>query len=86
MKIGFDTEKDIANRRKHGLSLVDAAKLDLDSAAVVPDERYSYGEARFRAYGMIDGRMYMLAFTIRAGKVRAISFRKANSREEKRYV
>ena len=41
MSIEFDIEKDIANRKKHGLSVADAAKLDLDSAAVIPDERYS---------------------------------------------
>lgn len=86
MRIEFDTGKDAANRQKHGISLADAAKLDLETAAVIPDERFSYGEARFRAYGMVDGRLYMLAFTIRAADtVRAISFRKANPREEKRY-
>ena len=52
---------------------------------VVPDQRREYGEARFQAYGRIDGRLHVLAYTLRAGAIRAISFRKANQREEERY-
>ncbi len=85
MKIEFDPVKDAINRRKHGLSLADAARMDIESAALVPDERHAYGEARFRAYGRIDGRLHMLAFTMRGDVLRAISFRKASTREVKRY-
>ncbi len=85
MKIEFDPDKDVVNRQKHGISLADAAELDIDAAAVTPDERYAYGEARFRAYGWINGRMHMLAFTMRGDVLRALSPRKANSREVKRY-
>jgi uncharacterized protein len=85
VKIEFDPDKDAINRRKHGLSLAGAARVDIESAAVVPDERYAYGEARFRAYGWMDGRMHMLAFTVPGDVIRAISLRKANPREVKRY-
>lgn len=85
MKIEFDSAKDAINRRKHGLSLADAGRIGIESAALVPDGRHEYGEARFRAYGWIDGRLHMLAFTMRGDVLRAISFRKASSREEKRY-
>jgi uncharacterized DUF497 family protein len=61
VKIEFDPSKDAINRQKHGLSLQDAARLDIETAAVIPDDRYPYGEARFRAYGWIDGRLHMLA-------------------------
>ncbi len=83
--IEFDAEKDALNQRKHGLSLADAALLDVDTAVVLPDDRYAYGEARFRAYGLIEGRLHMLAFTMRGSVLRAISLRKANSREVQRY-
>ena len=66
--------------REHGLSLADAALLDID-AAFVPDERRIYGEARFQDYGMIHGRLHVLAFTMRHGALRAISLRKANPKE-----
>ena len=85
MKIEFDPDKDAINRAKHGLSLAEAAKIDLETAAVIPDDRYAYGEARFRAYGRIDGRLHMLAFTMRGNVLRAISLRKANATEVRRY-
>lgn len=83
MEIEFDPDKDVQNQNKHGLSLVDAGRIDFGTAAVVSDDRFS--EARFRAYGVIDGRLHMLAFTMRGGTLRAISLRKANAREVRRY-
>lgn len=85
MRIEFDPAKDIRNVRKHGLSLADSAKLQLEACFVVPDSRTNYGEERFQAYGRIVGRLHVLAFTVRGDVLRAISFRKANQREEKRY-
>ena len=85
MQIEFDSEKDRANRHKHGLSLAAAAEMDLLAARVIPDDRRDYGEARFRAYGWIDGRLHMLAFTMRGDTIRAISLRKANPTEVKRH-
>ena len=85
MRIEFDSEKDRANRRKHGLSLAAAAEMDLLAALVIPDERRDYGEARFRAYGRIGGRLHMLAFTMRGDTLRAISLRRANATEVRRH-
>ena len=85
MIIEFDHVKDATNRQKHSLSLAEAARLDLDQATVVPDGRFDYGEVRFQAYGVLDGRLHVLAFTTRGITLRAISFRKANKREERRY-
>jgi uncharacterized DUF497 family protein len=85
VQIEFDPTKDAINRRKHGLSLADAADMDIEAAYVVPDDRRSYGEERLQAYGLINGRLHVLAFTMRGGALRAISLRKANSREVRRY-
>ena len=85
MRIEFDSEKDRANRRKHGLSLAAAAEMDLLAALVIPDERRDYGEARFRAYGRIGGRLHLLAFTMRGDTLRAISLRRANATEIRRH-
>jgi uncharacterized DUF497 family protein len=85
VEIEFDADKDAGNQRKHGLSLALAADMDLSAALIVPDERYSYGESRLQALGPIAGRLHMLVFTMRGDTLRAISLRKANSREEKRY-
>ena len=85
MQIEFDSEKDRVNRQKHGLSLAAAAEMDFLAALVIPDERRDYGEARFRAYGWIGGRLHMLAFTMRGDTIRAISLRKANATEVRRH-
>jgi hypothetical protein len=50
-----------------------------------PDERRDYGEARLWAVAPIGDRLYILAFTMRGERMRAISLRKTNERERKRY-
>jgi hypothetical protein len=59
--------------------------MDLATASIEPDERYDYGETRYRACGPIDGRLHMLVFTMRGNVMRAISLRKANAREVKEH-
>ena len=52
---------------------------------VEPDTRHDYGEERFRLIGMIEGRLYVVIYTLRGTLIRIISARKANQREIKRY-
>jgi uncharacterized protein len=85
MQIEFDSDKDRANRRKHGISLAAAAEMDFPAAQIIPDDRRDYGEARLWAVAPIGGRLHILTFTLRGATVRAISLRKANERERKRY-
>jgi hypothetical protein len=85
MEIEFDPDKDEINRAKHGLSLALARDMDFGAALIEPDQRYEYGEDRFQALGPVGGRLHLLAFTMRGRTVRAISMRKANDRERKRY-
>lgn len=85
MKIEFDPDKDAINRQKHGLSLADAERMDLGTAAIDADLRFAYGEGRFQALGLIGERLHMLVFTMRGDVLRAISLRKANPREVRRY-
>lgn len=84
MKIEFDPTKEEANVAKHGISLSRA--VDFEMLAVLRDDRFDYGEARFRAWGLIAGEAYCLAFTIRKDGVRPISLRRAHDKEMKRYV
>lgn len=84
MEIEFDSAKDEANIAKHGVSLSRAA--DLEILVFIEDDRATYGEVRYRAWGLIDGTAYCLAFTLRDNRVRAISLRRAHSKEMKRYV
>lgn len=84
MDIEFDPAKDEKNIAKHGISLARAA--DMEIVTFLEDDRYDYGETRYRAWGLIDGRYYSLAFTRRGGHIRAISLRRAHDKEIKRYV
>ncbi len=80
----FDPGKDAANVAKHGLSLTRASELMVE--VYVEDDRLDYGERRFRAYGLLDGKAHCLALTFRDGVVRAISLRRAHSKEYRRHV
>ena len=84
MRLTFDPAKDTANVEKHGISLQQA--VDLDVAWVIEDDRFDYGEVRYRAFGFIEEEAYCLVFTIREDSVRAISLRRAGEKEIERYV
>jgi uncharacterized protein len=85
MDIEFDPAKDAINIAKHGLSLADAAAFELADARVQVDDRFDYGETRFRAFGRVEGRGRCLVFTWATGKIRVISYRRAREKEMRRY-
>jgi uncharacterized protein len=80
----FDPAKEAINLLKHRVSL--ARWVDLAVHAIVEDDRFDYGEPRFRAYGHIDGIAHCLVFTVRDGRYRPISLRRAHAKEMKRYA
>ncbi len=85
MAIRFDPKKDAINKRKHGISLARAEEIDFDLATFMVDDREDYGELRLQAVGFLGARLYSLIFVDEGDDVRAISLRKANTREEKCY-
>lgn len=85
MNYAWDDAKAQSNLAKHGLAFADAMDFDWSTAFVEADQRYAYGEHRYRAYGPLYGRIVVLVFTMRSGACRIISLRKANSREVRRY-
>lgn len=84
--IEFDEAKAVANLAKHGLPLSLAEEMDMFDAVILADQCKDYGEARFRAFGRIEGRWHCLVFTLRGDAVRAISLRHAHAKEIKRYA
>jgi uncharacterized DUF497 family protein len=85
MKFTWDEEKRKTNLKKHGIDFLDVCRLFESPFLTIPDERLDYGEARFIAFGHVDGRLMAVAYTKRIETIRMISARKANSREEKRF-
>ena len=84
-QIEFDPRKDQENLRKHGIPLRRAVDMVLLNPPLV-DDRFAYGEVRYRGYGKIDDDYYVLAFTIRGGRLRAISLRAMSKKERARYA
>jgi len=83
MEFQFDSEKDAANRAKHGVSLVLGAVVLANRVGEVVDERFEYGEVRINAFGMVNDRLFVCTYTVRDRIYRLISVRKA-SRQERR--
>ena len=83
-KIEFDPKKNAINIAKHGISLERAA--DMEILTLIGDQRFEYGEIRFRAFGYIDDLAYCFCFTDRDGIRRVISLRRAHLKEMKKHV
>jgi uncharacterized DUF497 family protein len=86
MAVIFDATKNRQNIARHGVSLAGAAVLDWNSVLAMEDRRSEYAELREIGYGLLGDRLYCVAFVRHAKGFRIISFRKANSREIRRYV
>lgn len=86
MNIEFDPAKHAANLAKHGLSLAEAEEFDFAAAVVVPDDRFDYGEVRFRAFAYANSQGRCLVFTVvNSTTIRAISYRRARQKEMQRH-
>jgi uncharacterized DUF497 family protein len=85
MSICYDAAKNARNLCERGLSFDRAADFDFASAWIVVDARRDYGEIRYRALGLLDGRVHALVFTETVDGIRVISLRRANPREVRRY-
>jgi uncharacterized protein len=49
------------------------------------DDRRTYGETRFRVYGIVEDRLLCVVYTMRGDRVRIISARRANRAERRTY-
>ena len=85
MEIEFDPAKDAANLDKHGLLLAEAADFDFETAVVLVDDRFDYGETRYRAFVRQGDGGYCLAFTLSGATLRPISYRRAHDKELRRH-
>jgi uncharacterized DUF497 family protein len=86
MEITFEPGKDKLNRRKHGVSLARAEDFEWDTAVSWSDQRFHYDALRMCAVGLIGVRLYFLVYEESDDALRVISLRKANGKEEQRYV
>lgn len=82
MEFEWDDAKSEACFVERGFDFEYAAQAFFDRhRRVTPDTRRAYGEDRFQLKGRIDGRVFVVVYTVRAQRIRIISARKANARE-----
>ena len=85
MELEWDEAKRLRNIWERGIDFADALRFELQNSFTEQDLRFDYGEPRFVSTGYLDGRLHVLCWTTRAGKLRVISLRKANEREQKKH-
>jgi uncharacterized DUF497 family protein len=83
VEIEFDPDKDIGNLAKHGASLAHGVRIFEDPDVLIASTiREQDGEERFKAIGMIDGRLWTAVHVYRGQVVRFLSVRRSNSGEQ----
>ena len=85
MRITFDPAKNVRNISERSLSFDRVADLDWETAIAIEDDRKDYGERRLRVMALLSRRLHVAVITYRGDAMHVISFRKAHSREVKRY-
>ncbi len=86
MLLEFDEAKSAKNLKARGIAFERFADIDAEAAVSGEDVRKDYGERRLRVLGFIDGLLYAAVVTPRGEKIRVISLRRANRREERAYA
>ena len=85
MEFEWDETKSEASFEKRGFDFAYANRAFFDTNRVIePDDRRDYGEERYRLRGSINGRLYVVIYTLRHSAIRIISAHKASHRETQR--
>ena len=86
MIVEYDADKDEINRFKHRLALSFGKRVLLDSGRqIMPSIRPIDGEDRYKAVGMVNGKLYTAVYVLRGERVRMISVRRSNGSEQRDY-
>jgi uncharacterized DUF497 family protein len=87
MEFEWDTSKADSNVEKHGVGFIEATTVFGDPLEVtIPDPDHSEGDLRFLSLGRsAQGRLLVVAYTERDGRIRLISAREAAPKERRKY-
>lgn len=86
MTFTWDSNKNLSNIKKHGISFSEAITTITDPLSIhLYDEAHSISEDRWLAIGNTDGRVLVVSFTMQGDDYRIISARKATKVEEELY-
>lgn len=85
MMMTWDEAKRQENLRKHGLDFVGCDAVFDHPVVAWEDDREGYGEQRINLLGFLSGDWVHLTYTERGDDLHAISLRKAEKHEIRRY-
>jgi uncharacterized DUF497 family protein len=82
----WDETKRLANLAKHNFNFADVGPAFIDPFRILcPVKGRSFIEDRWAVIGVIDGQAMHIVFTMRSGRIRLISARRAHEKERKLY-
>lgn len=81
----WDTQKNLLNQKKHGVSFEEAIQIWEKPYVEVEDIAYTKTEKRSATLGKIGEKLYVAIWTKRKEKIRLITVRRARKNEEKIY-
>ena len=82
MEFEWDEAKNSACFERRSFDFAYAVRAFLDPHRIVAqDRRRDFGGDRYRLLGTVDGRVYVVVYTVRGSAVRIISARRANRKE-----
>ena len=86
MEFEWDDAKSDACFAYRGFDFAYVAHAFFDADRIVgTDRRWDYGEDRYRLLGAVEGRVFVVIYTMRGSTIRIISARKAIRREVREY-
>jgi len=85
MDFEWDEAKRQSNIEKHQVDLLEAVLIFESWVQTEKDDRFDYGETRFRSIGFVDDDCYVLIHAERAGRTRLISAWKGGRRDRRKY-
>ena len=87
MKFEWDHGKARSNLAKHGVPFEYASFVFADEGRIEElDDQVAYGEERWKAVGLVHGRLYTVIYTQRVDSFRIISARRATRHEQQDYL
>ncbi|HPA45841.1 MAG TPA: BrnT family toxin [bacterium] len=85
MDYEWNEDKNRFNLAKHGIDFADAIRVFDGPTVEYMDDRTDYGEPRFIALGSVHSAEIVVVYTLRQGRIRIISARKATRNERQKY-
>ena len=85
MDFEWNEKKRKLNIKKHGIDFINSPVIFDNYTLTIEDNRFEYGEERFITFGILMGRVVVVAHTENVNSIRIISIRRATKYEEKTY-